>query len=170
MKLILGAAVVWAISFGLCSLAVVSVAHRALKTDLETKITQDSEWLAAAGRDLILNKTPRNKDRLTRLCQKLLKEPGIAAVMILDQRRHVVAQASKPINRLSSLFSLKIPIRVDRSIAGWVRASYAPGYALEEFWSMAGDLAIVLFCGMLLFYGAVFFALNEWLFGRPFKQ
>lgn len=170
MKMFLGTATLLALSFGVCTWAMVSMAERMLRTDLEAQIARHSQFLAAVSEELIAQDAPDLKKRLSLLTRHLLNESKILAITIVDRNHHVLAQASKPIAKAHKLFSLRAPIRSDHGTLGWVRAWYSPLFVLEEFWKVAGDWVVVVFCGALLLFAAALFGFNQYIIARPFTQ
>ena len=65
-----------------------------------------------------------SKRLLTQLARDLLNQPEILAITFLDLHKHVITQASKPIQAYATPFSLQMPILSNRRPVGWIRAWY----------------------------------------------
>ena len=170
MKMLSVASLLLILSFGICSGAMLLLTRHMLEDNLLSMVSRDSRFLSAISQNLLANLNPENKQELSRLAKDLLKEPEILAIVVLDNHRHAVVQASKPISAYFAPFSLLIPVMSNHHAVGWIRAWYSPGLALEEFWRMTGDWIIVLLCGTLVIFMVVFLLLNEWILARPFRR
>ncbi len=159
------------LSFAVCSAAFFILTRRMLEDNLQERVSKSSQFLSSASQDLLTKVTPEGKQRLRSLATSYLDRPEFLAVAILDKNKKVVVQVARAVPASAAPFTLQVPImNNNRQRMGWIRAWYSPGLAIEEFWRLANDLVIVLFCGILLLFVVVFLAVNEWIMVRPFRR
>jgi signal transduction histidine kinase len=158
------------LSFALCGALTLSLARHLVRNGIAMKVSQESDFLAAASAGAFDQAGQANRGRLTALCEQLNKEAEILAVQILDVRRHVLAHSLTPDGTMSRFFVLQVPIRQGRAVLGFVRAWYSPVRALEDYWNTTGHLVLLLFFGTFALFSVVLFVVIERLLNRPFRQ
>lgn len=171
VKMLSVAILLLVLSFAVCSAAFFLLTRRMLEDSLQDSVSKGSRYLSTASQDVLTKITPEGKQRLRGLASSYLDRPEFLSVAILDRNKRVIVQASRAIPASAAPFSLQVPIMNNaHQRVGWVRAWYSPGLAIEEFWRLANDLVVVLFCGILVLFVVVFLAVNEWIMVRPFRR
>ncbi|MFA5975475.1 MAG: GAF domain-containing protein [Elusimicrobiota bacterium] len=169
-KLALLTTALLAVSFACCAGLTLMLARQSIRNDLQAKMSQTSHYLAVASQEFVARGGEADQQQLARLSQQFLEEPALLSVKILSFNRQVLAHASKGGLRPTDFFKFQIPIRQGSRIVGWVRAWYSPTQALQEWTTDTRYLLGLIFCGTLIVFAILLFALNEVLLNRPFRR
>lgn len=169
-KMVLVSGALFFVSFVVAGGATFTLARKLLQAELEAKVARESGFLAKASEDLVSRAKIDDRRRLKALAEALAQESEILSVQVLSRDHKVLASAAKMPRQVPDFFSIMVPIRSESKITGYIKAWYSPVLAAEEFWSTAGNLILILFCGTFFLFALLLLVANDRLLVRPFRD